>query len=155
MTYRLGSELSNIIAAIAPVSGTIGGYATEDSELWVIPDPDYPISVLAIHGMNDENVPYNGGHGENTSGTRIDLSVNESIDFWVDHNNCNQTPVTNISESGNIIFDTYSNGLDDTEVSLCSIVYAGHWWPGSDQDLYQELTATDIIWDFFITHPKQ
>ena len=33
MTYRLGSELSDIVAAIAPVAGSIGGKATEDSEV--------------------------------------------------------------------------------------------------------------------------
>ena len=155
MAYRLGAELSDIIAAIAPCAGTIGGKATENSPLCVIPEPDYPVSVIALHGKLDENVPYAGGHGVKTSGSRIDLSVDESISFWVQHNECNPIPQTNISESGNIIIDTYSGGKNSTEVVLYTIVNGEHWWPGSDKDPYQEISATDIIWDFFENHPKQ
>ena len=153
LAYRLGSELSDIIAAIAPVAGTIGGYATEDSELWVIPEPKYPVSVLAVHGRFDESVPYEGGRGNNTGGTRSYLSVNESILFWIDYNECNPDPITNIS--GNITTDTYLNGNQGTEVVLCTVENGGHSWPGSKQDPYQELSATDLIWEFFENHPKQ
>ena len=155
MAYRLGTELSDVIAAIAPCAGTIGGKATEDSQLYVIPEPDCPVSVIALHGKLDENVPYDGGRGENASGSRIDLSANESISFWVQHNECNPIPQTNISESGNIITDTYSGGKNGTEVVLYTIVNGEHWWPGSDKDPYQETSATDVIWDFFESHPKQ
>jgi len=155
MAYRLGSELSDIIAAIAPVAGSIGGYATEDSLLWLVPDPLYPVSVIAFHGMLDENVAYFGGHGNKTTGTRIDLSVNDSISFWVEHNGCDYIPQTNVSESGNVIVDTYSNGNNSTEIILYSIVNGEHWWPGSDKDPYQEIYSSEIIWDFFKTHHKE
>lgn len=153
LAYRLGSELSDIIAAIAPVAGTIGGYATNDSELWVIPEPEYPVSVLAVHGKLDERVPYEGGRGDDTGGTRSYLSVNDSISFWIDYNECNPDPITNIS--GNITIDTYINGNLGTEVVLCTVENGGHYWPGSKQDPYQELSATDLIWEFFENHPKQ
>src|SRR5689334_19433834 len=50
LTARLGCELSDRIAAIAPVAG---GYAT-------LPPchPDRPVSVLEIHGTQDAAVPY-------------------------------------------------------------------------------------------------
>lgn len=157
MTYRLGAELSDIIAAIAPVAGTIGGHETENSTLYIIPEPDHPVSVIALHGLLDEHVPYYGGHGKNSSGTRIDVSVNESIAFWVENNQCNTTPYRYESESGNIIIDTYSEGQNGVEVTLVTIVNGGHWWPGSDKDPYggEEINGADIIWDFFKTHPKQ
>ena len=153
LAYRLGSELSDIIAAIAPVAGTIGGYATENSELWINSEPNFPVSVLAVHGRLDESVPYEGGRGNNTGGTRSYLSVNESISFWIDYNECNIDPITN--SSGNITIDTYSNGNQGTEVVLCTIENGGHNWPGSPQDPYQEVSATDLIWEFFKNHPKQ
>jgi len=56
IAYRLGSELSDIIAAIAPVCGSIGGKADENSSLWVIPDSRYPVSVIAFNGMKDEHI---------------------------------------------------------------------------------------------------
>jgi polyhydroxybutyrate depolymerase len=152
MTYRLGVELSDIFAAVAPVAGTIGGHATENSPLWIISEPDYPVSVCTVHGKLDENVPYDGGHGSQTSGTRIDLSVNESIAFWVEQNECDPVPEMNVS--GNISIKTYHNGLAGTEVMLVTILNGEHWWPGAPQDPYQEILATDVIWEFFENHPK-
>ena len=157
MAYRLGSELSDIVAAIAPCAGTIGGKESENSSLFVIPEPYHPVSVIALHGKLDENVPYDGGHGDNASGNRIDLSVNESISFWIQYNECNFTSKRNISESGNIIIDYYSEGKDRSEVVLVTILNGGHWWPGSNKDSIedQEINGTEIIWDFFESHPKQ
>jgi polyhydroxybutyrate depolymerase len=153
MAYRLGSELSDIVAAIAPVAGSIGGKATEDSEVWTIPEPSFPISVLAIHGLLDENVAYDGGRGNKTTGTRSDISVNNSIDFWVKYNNCN--PIPEIEESGTIIIETYKEGDMGTEVVLCTLINGEHWWPGSEKDPYKEISASELIWEFFKTHPKQ
>jgi polyhydroxybutyrate depolymerase len=157
MTYRIGAELSDIIAAIAPVAGSIGGKETENSSLYIIPEPSYHVSVIALHGLLDENVPYDGGHGNNSSGSRIDLSVNESISFWVDNNECSTIPIRNISDSGNIIIDYYLNGINGSEVALVTIVNGGHAWPGSDKGISgnQEINGTEIIWDFFEAHPKQ
>jgi poly(3-hydroxybutyrate) depolymerase len=93
--------------------------------------------------MKDPLVRYNG---------RIFLSVNESIFFWVNQNNCLTTPQTNISEDGNIIVDTYSDGDNGTEVVLYSIVNAGHNWP-FNRPIYDR-SQTDIMWEFFENHPK-
>jgi polyhydroxybutyrate depolymerase len=163
MCYRLGAELSDLIAAIAPVSASIGGNAAQDSPLWVIPDPEYPVSVIAFNGMLDQRVPYEGGHPtiNDTRGAYSYLSVNESISFWANYNNCSQIPETNISESGNIIVDTYKNGDNGTEVVLYTIVNGGHAWPGGEKgtnqgdEPTQEISATDIMWEFFKYHPKQ
>ena len=89
--------------------------------------------------------------------SRADLSVNESISFWVQHNECNISPKRNISESGNIIIDNYSDGRDGVEAVLVTIMNGGHWWPGSDKDPTenQEINGTEIIWEFFESHPKQ
>ncbi|RLF60155.1 MAG: polyhydroxybutyrate depolymerase [Thermoplasmata archaeon] len=153
MAYRLGSELSDIIAAIAPVAGTIGGQATEEENIWQIPVPNNPVSVIAFHGLLDQSVPYYGGHGNRTSGTRIDFSVNQSISFWVEQNNCN--PVPDIDEQGNISVKTYLGGDRGTEVVLYTIINGDHYWPGSQKDPYMDVSASEIIWDFFKTHPKQ
>ena len=157
MTYRLGAELSHLIAAIAPVAGAIGGKETEESPLYVIPKPVGPVSVITFHGKLDENVPYDGGQGNRSRRYGSDLSVNESIAFWVNHTGCNPNLQTEISESKNIIHDIYKNGRNGTEVHLYTIVNGGHGWPGSgtgDRPT-QEISATEIMWTFFSTHPKQ
>src|ERR1700679_3563436 len=55
MAYRLASELSDPIAAIAPVSGSMG---TEIRQL------KRPVSVLHFHGTLDEYIPFLGGRGK-------------------------------------------------------------------------------------------
>jgi len=157
MTYRLGAELSFMIAAIAPVAGSIGGQADEETPPYIIPEPLYPVSVVAFHGQLDENVPYNGGQGNRSRGYGSDLSVNESIAFWVIHNKCDPFPKIQVSATGNISQKIYRHGLNNTEVHLYTIVNGGHGWPGSDMGdrPTQEISATELIWDFFKDHPKR
>ena len=157
MTYRLGSELSYMIAAIAPVAGSIGGQANTETPPYIIPEPVYPVSVVAFHGQLDENVPYNGGQGNRSRGYGSDLSVKESIGFWVTHNKCNPVPEIQISTSGNIVQKMYRCGVNNTEVYLYTILNGGHGWPGSDvgDRPTQEISATELIWDFFKEHPKK
>ena len=156
MAYRLGAELSEEIAAIGPVAGTIGGRASAGAPLVVIPPPSRPVSVAAIHGFLDENVNYEGGHGARTGGTREDLSVAESIAFWVEANGCDPEPRRErVDEAGNVIRETYSGCLDGTEVVLYTLLDGGHAWPGSDRGdrPSPSLSATEALWAFFRGHP--
>jgi polyhydroxybutyrate depolymerase len=158
MTYRLGAELSDIVAAIAPVAGSIGGKTTAESPLWVVPEPEQAIPVIIFHGTKDTYVPYNGGITTG-GGTYSILSVNDSISFWVEQNGCPQIPDINVSESGNIIIKSYDNCPNNADVVLYTIVNGGHAWPGGNKfvggdEPTQEISATDIIWEFFEDHPK-
>ena len=163
MTYRLGAELSEIFAGIAPVTASIGGQATEGGEIWCIPHPSNPVSVIVFHGTNDTRIPYDGGTptDNDTKGAYSYLSVNESITFWIKANCCDELPKRNISESGKIICDIYSNGMNNTEVVLYTLIDGGHMWPGGEQirndsdSPTSEISATEIIWSFFEDHPKQ
>ncbi len=145
MSYRLGAELPDVLAAIAPVAGSIGGVAATGLPLYVIPHPKQAISVIAFHGKQDENVKYDGGHGQNTSGSRSDISVAESIAFWVKANQCTPTAKTEISSSQNIIRDAYAPCANNTEIVLYSIANGGHGWPGSTQGNKptQEISAVE------------
>lgn len=154
LTYRIGAELSGIIAAIAPVAGSIGGIAP-DGSFWQIREPEHPVSVIVFHGMEDSYVTYNGGLTK--GGTSI-VSVADSVSFWVEHNNCVTAPEREISESGNITVDRYAG--ESTDVVLYTLVTGGHAWPGGKKftggdEPTTELSATNIIWEFFETHPKQ
>ena len=162
MTYRIASELSDLIAAAAPIAGSIGGQPREQEKIWRIPKPVNPVSIISFHGMNDTRVPYYGGRPieNNTKGAYSYISVNESISFWIYHNNCTYVPITNISESGNIIVKTYKEGINHTETVLYTIVNGNHSWPGGKKgyrkgdEPIEEISATDIIWEFFKDHPK-
>ena len=160
MTYRLGVELSDIVAAIAPVAGTVGGIWfnwPKDSTPYIIPEPSNPVPTVIFHGLEDRNVPYEGGWIEGNLGpfpfSVYYLSVNESVSFWVDQNNCNPEPQVN--ESGNIIKTTYVDGDNDSEVVLYTVKDGGHEWFGSSFFPDRNFSINDNMWEFFEQHPKK
>jgi len=141
MAYRLAAELSDRIAAIAPVAGSIGGMTSQGLER--IPEPSQPVSVIVFHGTADDTVPYYGGIGY---GPADYLSVAESVAFWVRCDGCSENPQNETSSDGKVIKSVYTGGTNGTEVVLYTLVDGTHIWP---------TIATDIIWDFFESHPKQ
>lgn len=157
MSYRIGAELSDIVAAVGINAGSIGGKFFlwgKNRPVWVIPKPTNPVSIIAFQGMKDPYIPYGGGKG---CGLLADyfLSVDDSISFWVKYNNCNPEAMRTVSKNGNIIIDRYSDGNKGSEVLLYTTLNGKHEWPGEPKDPVQEISATDIIWKFFQNHPKQ
>jgi polyhydroxybutyrate depolymerase len=161
MTYRLGAELSDRIAAIAPIAGSIGGIGfvpEKDNSLtpYIIPPPINPLPVITFHGLQDVSVPYNGGWkrvftwGSDNLWAYI-VSVNESVSFWIEQNNCNPIPQVETSDNGKIISHTYRDGSDNSEVVLVTYVEGGHEWFKSPP---HEDSAIDLMWEFFEQHSK-
>ena len=140
MAYLLGAELSDRIAAIAPVAGSIGSmtYGLEQ-----IPEPSQPVSVIVFHGTADTSVPYEGDGF---------LSVAESVAFWVKCDGCSTIPQNETMSDRNVIISIYTGGANSTEVVLYTLVGLDHSWP---RQTIGVIEATDIIWDFFASHPKQ
>jgi polyhydroxybutyrate depolymerase len=151
MCYLLGCQLSDKIAAIAPVAGAMG----MDNCY-----PTQPVSVIIFHGTADEHVLYNGGEPlkKVDNHTRIDKSVSYAVNFWVNANDCSPVPQKEVV--GTIIEETYSDGKDGSEVVLYTIIDGKHAWPGGTQGWLggdvptKEISATNLIWDFFANHPK-
>lgn len=76
MAYRLGHELSDQIAAIAPIEGCM--YQRNETA-------GEAVSVIAIHGTRDPVIPYDGGTGK-WLGIKLKVpSVSDAINFWVGH----------------------------------------------------------------------
>ena len=156
MAYRLASELSDRIAAIAPVAGSMG---TEISQ------PKRPVSVLHFHGTMDEYIPFLGGKGKKSmSGTQF-CSVDHSIRAWVKSNGCDENPkIDLLSKHGDemtVTRKTYAAGKDGTEVVLVVIEGGGHTWPGMRSPAKilgksaLNISANDLMWEFFEKHPMK
>ncbi|QDT59441.1 Alpha/beta hydrolase family protein [Stieleria bergensis] len=154
ITYRLASELSERIAAIAPVGGPMGTQTC---------NPKRPVPVIHFHGTDDENAPFKGGKGKGVSGTDF-YSVEHSINAWVKANGCNEEPVVTkqqpkIDDGTSIIRKTYGDGKDGAEVVLIEIVGGGHTWPGGPSRVRflgkttKNISANDAMWKFFQKHP--
>ncbi|MBD2461477.1 hypothetical protein H6G89_10490 [Oscillatoria sp. FACHB-1407] len=159
MTYRLASELSNRIAAIAPIAASIG---TERI------NPQRPVSVIHFHGTEDEAVPFNGGKGRlDQSGTDF-YSVEYSIQSWVKANGCNTQPIVEAlpdkaDDGTTVIRKTHGGGKADSEVVLIEIEGGGHTWPGREPlpgfeilgKSTEDILANNLMWEFFQKHPMQ
>jgi len=157
MAYRLASELSEHIAAIAPVSGPMG---TEKCQ------PKRPVSVLHFHGTSDEFAPFKGGKGARSlSGTDF-YSVEHSIHAWVKADGCKEDPETvtmpdRAKVDTRIRRKTYQGGKEGSEVVLVVIEGGGHTWPGREPAVRvlgkatKNVSANDVMWEFFERHPRK
>jgi polyhydroxybutyrate depolymerase len=154
MCYRLAAELSDRIAAIAPVAGTM---VTSRAK------PQRPVSVLHFHGTADRLVLFDGP-GENVPRGITFLSVEDTIDAWVKIDGCTAEPkVTKLPDNAHdgttVTRKVYGPGKEKSEVVLYVIEGGGHTWPGRDPHVKfigkstKNISANDLIWEFFQRHP--
>ncbi len=164
MCYRLAAELSDRIAAIAPVGGTLCLNRDQCQ-------PVRPVPILHVHGLADWIVPY-GGVDERAKKILSFVnfkSVDESIEIWCDLNGCDKEPVIEPlpdkhDDGTEVARWTYpprqnKNGkLNDGEIVLYRIAGGGHVWPGHKVPLAflgvstEEIDVNDVIWEFFQRH---
>lgn len=150
MAYRLASEMSHRIAAVASVSGTM---VCEDC------NPKRAVPILHFHGTKDALVPYAG-----LDAKVVKLrSVEETIQCWVKADGCSITPdvadVPGFKEDLKVTRKRYNSGRQDSEVVLYTIDGGGHAWPGRPSPggllgaTTYTINANDLIWEFFERHP--
>ncbi len=154
MCYRLAAELSDRIAAIAPVAGTV---ALGES------DPKRPVPVIHFHGTNDKLVPFETAAGKVRPSFR-GLTVEDSIQTWVKLNDCDgnskTTDVLSKPEDDLKVTRTiYGPGKNGAAVVLIVVEGGGHTWPGRKPRFRGksalQISANDLIWEFFEKHPMR
>ncbi len=158
MSFRLACELSDKITAIAAVSGSIPEDIADTCE------PEKPVSVLVINGVEDELVPFDGGHVKVFNKTRGKvIPTLETIEKWVLHNKCPVKPTavfeinTEKDDGMKVLVQEYKNKDTGVAVVLYRIEGGGHTWPGAKQYLPEyfigktnhDINATEVIWEFF------
>lgn len=149
MSYLVGCRLADRFAAIAPVSGelTVGDCK-----------PPRPVSVLAIHGTADENLPFDGGIGRKALDRHDVRSVSFAIDTWRRADHCPDVPV--VARSEPVVNTTYAPCANGTTVELLAITGGAHAWPGGQRmarfldSPSTALDATKTVWEFFAAHPR-
>jgi len=165
MSIRLAMDLSNKIAAIAPVTAQI----TSAMQAKV---PEFPISMMIVNGEEDPLVPYNGGcilgpFVSNCSRGEV-LSTQESIEKFIGYNQCanpseTEPIIDNVPNDGTgVEITTYKACEQGTEVVLVKVIGGGHTWPSGDQYLSKnvvgvvskEINASEMVFDFFLSHSR-
>jgi polyhydroxybutyrate depolymerase len=150
MSHRLACEAADIFAAVAPVSGTLNFSPCQ---------PSARVSVIMFHGTADEHVPYNGGVGDQSLSQVDYVSVQDSVNFWVNFDQCQ--PEAQVNAFEDVQHQVWSGCADSSSVELYTILGGKHAWPGSDgpgwvggDEPTHSISATQLIWDFFVSHPK-
>ena len=138
MTYRAGCALADRLAAIGPVAA------------W-FPDclPATPLSVVHIHGLEDEVLGFEGGAGS--------PPVPDGLAAWRRADACSESPTER--RDGEVTDVTWSQCAPGTAVELVTIDHGRHEWPGAipkagNDPVSHALDATATIWAFFAAHPR-
>jgi polyhydroxybutyrate depolymerase len=138
LSYRLACEMSDTFAAVAPVAGVL------------ITDPCQPqeaVSILHVHGLQDNAVPYEGG---SSAGAGLEFPpVEESLAAWTALDGCSGSPQVEVE--GIVTHTTYGNCQAGTAVELYTIDGMGHSWPSP---YITTPSISQTIWEFFAAHPK-
>ena len=130
MAYGLANYKSDLIAAIASVSGAMLDCTGPTS---------HPMPVVDLHGTSDGVLPYDGGAGWN--------AVQSTLDHWIDFNNTTTNPTVSTDNSGGMTIehDVYDQG--DSLVSVEHYKYIGgdHVWFSST---FQGQNTSELVWNF-------
>jgi len=163
MSYRLAAELSDRIAAIAPV----GGASAMPSFRAVRAVP-----ILHIHSVDDPRALYHGGLGPPFPFTNVGVPhrpVEATLAEWAGFAGCATAAEARDRRAGaagtprashTAVLYVYPGCPDGVEVALWKLTGAGHVWPGGQPDYLPRLLGpgTDVIdanaemWRFFRRH---
>lgn len=130
MAYGLANYKSNLIAAVASVSGSM---------LDCIGVVNHPMPVINLHGTLDDVIPYNGNSDY--------APVNSTIDHWLNFNNISNTPAVSSEVNGSITIEKHLYGQGDNGVSVEVYKYIGgdHVWFNTT---FEGKNASELVWDF-------
>lgn len=158
MSFRVGAELSDRIAAIAPVAGA----------LWFDPTKfRHSVSMCYITGTADPLNLIQGGVPKLATGvsdrvrSKPKPPVRDSILKWAKALGCPAT-TPSISDAHGVRTETYSACMDTAEVVYIAVDGLGHTWAGGRSLLPESMVgktsntirATDVIWEFFQKHAR-
>jgi polyhydroxybutyrate depolymerase len=162
MSYRLGCDLADKIAAIAPIDGP---NATDTCK------PSKPVSLLHFHGTADPCSPYQGGPGGGCAARALGLqakpifdtpSIPDIVADWGKKIGAPPQSRQTFQEAA-VTCVTYGPGRDGAEATLCSLDGYGHTWPGGVDKLPESLvgkvnhdiSANEMMWEFFQKHARK
>ena len=143
MSYELACGLSDRIAAIASVTGSmVYDHFNACNAL-------HPTPVMEIHGTADGTVPYNGNV--------YIVPIETLVTYWAEFNNCSTVPVItqipDIDQTDGCTAElhVYEAGDSGTKVELYKIIGGGHTWPGASFVIgitNMDFSASSEIWRF-------
>lgn len=140
ITSRLACELSEVLAAAAPVAGL------------QYPDDCTPARAIPIISFHAEDDPTNQYQVSGNSRPYWRMGVETALDKWRQANGCSlKNTDTSLSQVVSLFSWTDCNG--SAELHFYHADTGGHTWPGSSgRGANQDINASELIWQFFSRH---
>ena len=167
MAHRAGVQLSDLVAAVAVVEGTL--YAIAPGDTRTVPAAVAPVSVLIFHGDQDSAIPYCGS----TSSTSLASSQDQTYNYWIGNlaDSCTTLSTTSplCDTQGNVSAVTEKDATgcrNNTEVIFYKLSGGTHTWYNTPMNVSGQIpynpnlnTSTgvvtdDVLWNFFLSHGK-
>ncbi|MFN0143526.1 MAG: alpha/beta hydrolase family esterase [Mycobacterium sp.] len=139
MANRLACDRADLVAAIAPVAGTLG--------TGVPCAPSRAVSVLQIHGTADPVVPYTGGGMIGRGGASEIMSAPALAGLWSALDRCASPPIPDAPAPAEVPRLVAEGCAGGAEVVLVTVNGGGHIWP-----VDQAINASHASAQFFAAH---
>lgn len=153
MAYRIAAEAPDLIAAAAPVSGSM---------VLMRFSPALPVPIMHFHSVDDPRALYNGGLGPPfpMTATRVEHPpVERQLAKWIAHNGCPATAkvekrlADKTTSATKLVYAPCTTGAP---VVLWKMTGSGHVWPGRPVRTERLLgkpnlliDANEEMWAFF------
>lgn len=151
MAFRVGAEMSDIVAAVAPVSNAL---------LVPVERLERPVSLLLIWGSADRLNPPGGGEVRRGGRSYLRPSGEASWRRWAELLAC---PADGLRKptAPKVLTRSFVRCAGGSEATFVAVDGLGHQWPGGRVVLRiiagpgsDALNATDAIWSFFEAHAR-
>jgi polyhydroxybutyrate depolymerase len=150
MVYRLACQRPDLVAAVAPVSGSMPAPIASTCQQGA------PVSLIVMQGTGDPIVPFGDWlHNDVTTWTRRDGCPAPPTS--------SQLPDADPTDGTETRVERFAACAAGTEVALYTIGGGGHQWPGGESigvlkrggNVPRDFDAGEVIWDFFQKHPRR
>lgn len=157
MASQLACDLSDRIAAIAPVMGARAPHETDTPGRSVECNPTRPVPVVAIHGLLDPVSVFADDDPRIVPGSSWTYGVNEALRRWAVLNSCSLKTLRRTPVTEHVDLVRYRGCHSGATVALYEVADGGHTVPGSAVVPFlvpligptnQELNTPDTIWSF-------
>ncbi|QDU86531.1 Alpha/beta hydrolase family protein [Planctomycetes bacterium Pla163] len=145
MSYRLGVERPDLVTAIAPVGGAL-----------VTDPPTARVPLLAIHGLLDTRVPFDGGMGSGLAGEVFPSQFESFVPFLEANGSCDLLPPYVHGAAMLFVAPAPAAPAIGAETWYFLALDGGHSWPGGNGSIvnpsepqHTDVPATPLMFDFF------
>ena len=154
LAFALACQLSTMVDAIAVQAGALMEPSCH---------PAAPVSVMEIHGTDDQNIPINGGKGtRGVSGVTFPPPV-VALETLAAADGCASPVVTGDVSNRAVSIETWGSCTRSTSVEWVKVAGANHAWmghrgtPGSVLlvgEPYLGFDSSAAVWSFLAAHPR-